>query len=363
MFAFKNFLSSFVLCLSFLFSGNVSCKKVYMSEDLSDVNLALTLSTNITILIGSPDGDALSSAAALSKVLISQGKNVEVIHNGIIDPKLKFKPDNLLVGQHNQKPDLLIALDEAKKENLYWCENFDDVPLIKVDHHNVVDKFGEINLVDTDAAATCEVLIDVLKIMNPAFITNEIANYLAFGILCDTQGGERGKLKDDANKALSKLKELQVLSDEEISDLKKDYQEMMSLSTNEEVAFWNELQETLNIDVNLAYIYMSFDTITEGWHPINTWTRVLKKFSELEMDDVRLRAFIFYVPEGKIWKDRKSGFNVSLRSTGDEASRIADNLGGGGRGSVGGFFIEGEETEEVFEGVVDKVKEVLNKLD
>ena len=91
-----------------------------------DINKA----KKITILIHfRPDGDAISSCAALSSILEKEGKQVESIYPSKPEFIFKRQPKNILINKHKQIPDLIIALDTANYERLYFPKEFSGVVL------------------------------------------------------------------------------------------------------------------------------------------------------------------------------------------------------------------------------------------
>ena len=59
--------------------------------------------------------------------------------------------------------------------------------LIKIDHHPAVDQYGDINLVNTNASSTSEIIYDIISHFNDEAIVNkDIASVLYLGIVGDT---------------------------------------------------------------------------------------------------------------------------------------------------------------------------------
>jgi bifunctional oligoribonuclease and PAP phosphatase NrnA len=58
---------------------------------------------------------------------------------------------------------------------------------VVLDHHISNPRFGTINIIDTDASSTCELLYEVLEDLHMLqFISPEIATFLYLGIQTDT---------------------------------------------------------------------------------------------------------------------------------------------------------------------------------
>lgn len=141
-----------------------------------------------------PDGDTLGAMLALGLYL-----------DGISKPHLRFCVDTpaasfrFMPGVTTVKtntdeilraaPDLLITFDSGDLRHSGIAElvnRFPNRPRIAVfDHHATNERFGEVNVVQTDAASTTEVVYRYLREIG-APITPEIATNLLTGLCTDT---------------------------------------------------------------------------------------------------------------------------------------------------------------------------------
>ena len=137
----------------------------------------------------SPDGDATGSVLSLLQGLRNYGKEAYVISKDKPSDNLGFLPYIEEITGESLKPtegtDCVIVLDCGNKERIAGdIEGFEG-KLINIDHHLSNDKYGDINYVDTEASATCEVIYGLLTQMNIE-ITESIAKTLYTGIVTDT---------------------------------------------------------------------------------------------------------------------------------------------------------------------------------
>lgn len=163
-------------------SNNINTKISIKAWQHIETSSHITLLTHLK-----PDGDGISACAAFDTVLRSMGKTVETVYPSQPPMELKFHADNCFIAQHTYTPQLLIALDTANQERLYFPEEYKDIPLINIDHHisNSID--GTYNFIDPHAASACEVLYELLKVWCPERITQQVSERLLYGILYDTQ--------------------------------------------------------------------------------------------------------------------------------------------------------------------------------
>jgi len=108
-----------------------------------------------------------------------------------IPPRFNYIPSAKSIVQEVNTPfDLVISLDCSDLERLGHfpqTPDFDDVPLLNVDHHLTNLKFGVVNLVDHHASSTAEVVLRLLEYMAIP-LDAELATCLLTGIVCDTRG-------------------------------------------------------------------------------------------------------------------------------------------------------------------------------
>ena len=138
-----------------------------------------------------PDGDALGSLLAMHHVLRQLGKDsVMFLHAKEFPIPVEYRFLPLEEVFHEPPADVvdrtLVFLD---------CGNIDRMPVeflrrdgarvVNIDHHHDNTRFGSVNLVDTEASCTAEIVLDVAKRLG-ADITPEIASALYVGLVTDT---------------------------------------------------------------------------------------------------------------------------------------------------------------------------------
>jgi phosphoesterase RecJ-like protein len=138
-----------------------------------------------------PDGDCLGSAVALSIALKQNGHYIQNINGDPVPEMYRFLEgsDNILLpGSVMETPEIAFLVDCSDlgrcgpiiEEMLKKCPN-----IVNIDHHQTNQKFGHFNLVDPAAAATGELIFQMLHQLNWP-ITSEIATALYTAIVTDT---------------------------------------------------------------------------------------------------------------------------------------------------------------------------------
>ncbi len=136
-----------------------------------------------------PDGDTLGSMIALGLGLQSLGKQVTLLSADGVPATLGFLPGAKLVQNRTTRRDfdLAIGLDAGDLSRVgVSVEALQSAPtLIDIDHHVTAGQFGQIRLLDSTAAATAEIIYDVLLALGVA-LDLPIAVNLLTALLTDT---------------------------------------------------------------------------------------------------------------------------------------------------------------------------------
>ena len=167
----------------------------------------------------SPDGDAVGSVLALLNALRSLNKECYVISKDSVSDNLKY-----LKGSDEITGDITEAKDETDIIVVLDCGNLDRVSanleeftgkIINIDHHLSNDKYGDINYIDSKAAATAEIIFELVNIMGIDFsiendITKDIGTCIYTSIVTDTGGFRHSNVTDRTHNICSTLKKIDV---------------------------------------------------------------------------------------------------------------------------------------------------------
>src|SRR5262245_13629033 len=137
-----------------------------------------------------PDGDALGSLLATKLALEELGKDVVMVLYGDapLPGEYAFMP---LAELRRRWPDdvserALLAVDCANESRIADPEVLGRVPLsVDIDHHHDNTRFGQINLIVSDASSTGEVLRDLFRELDVE-LTPDIAEALYIALVTDT---------------------------------------------------------------------------------------------------------------------------------------------------------------------------------
>ena len=144
------------------------------------------------------DADALASAIALCVALERVGvEALPIISDGNLPHSLTFLPflDRVLIYGRDEVPefDVLCLADSSDRRRLGSLQTdhpdwFDgSIPMVNIDHHVTNDRFGNINIVFSEAASTSEIIAELIRAWDVP-LSQPIAQCLLAGIYGDTLG-------------------------------------------------------------------------------------------------------------------------------------------------------------------------------
>lgn len=295
-----------------------------------------------------PDGDAISSCSAMSWLLEQFGKKVIITNESELPGRLSFlyhydsimKYESTLELQY----DAVIALDCADYSRLGEIRHAftaQATPLLNIDHHPTNNAFGSLNIIRADAAATVEIIYDLIKHagMTPN-LTCAIALYT--GLLTDTGGFRYSNTSPAVMAMASELLAIGVSAYELADHLleKMTYGRLKLLQTV------------------LARISFSEDRRI-GW--VSVMRDDLENCGAVSED---LEGIVNYVLNvdgvevGILLKESENGqIKASIRSAGRvDVSAVAQSFGGGGHVRAAGckLFDEMERSIEELVGAIRK---------
>ncbi len=172
-----------------------------------------------------PDADALGSSLGWARYLSSKGHDVTVISPTDYSSNLKWLPgmDKVLVFE--KSGDNAICKNKIKEATLICCLDFSalsrlkdlgrlveksEAPKLVIDHHLEPEDFATYMIWDTHAAATAQLVYEIIKIIEKGKSTNEMfdldmAECLYAGIMTDTGSFRHSNVTTEVHSAVAEL--------------------------------------------------------------------------------------------------------------------------------------------------------------
>lgn len=294
----------------------------------------------------SPDGDSLGSALALLQGLRKLGKHAYIISKDRVPELYDFLP---------YKDEVNAALD-APKDNtdcvvVLDCGNFERVSarltlhnrkykLANIDHHMSNGLYGDLNLLDTSAAAVGEIVHKILDALQIE-IDKDMAICLYTSIVSDTGGFKHSNTTTVTHEIVGKLIETGF-----------DFSEIHRL------LFQNKKFNRLKLHGKvIENMYLLFN----GEVAVMKLTKAMLDELGLEASDtsdiISLGVDIDTVEVTVLIKEVADGVKISLRSRSVvDVRKIAEQFGGGGHVRASGLSINKSmvEAEKIIINAIEK---------
>lgn len=314
----------------------VSDFDIQKGVDLIDNSSSVLITTHTR-----PDGDACGSVAAMSEVLKVLGKQVKTILLSQVPKWYEFlfaqKPpifgeDVSLEGLKQGEliePDLIIVLDTNSRPQLPRFEEYlrqNDKPVLIVDHHVTSDNLGDVELVDTAAAATGIIVYELFKYAD--WPITEAANRALFtAVATDTGWFQFSNTDSRTFRIAAELVDKGVEPSRAHQQL---YQNFSPQRFRLMAAMLNTLQ--LHFDGRFASQHIALTDFER--------TGAFQKDTENLIDECRR---IQTVEAAALFVEMDDGrIRCSLRSKGGiDVSKIAQKFGGGGHRMAAGTYLPG----------------------
>ncbi len=303
-----------------------------------------------------PDGDAIGSLLAVGLALIDAGKDVQMVLKDGIPANYLFLAGNELVRTEPLGDvDYIIVVDSAEIERTDTDFNGYHQPDLNIDHHKTNNLFGKLNLVESQAVATAEILTRYI----PEFgfrITPRIANALIAGIITDTIGFRTTNVYPQVLRLVAGLME-------QGGDLADIYYKTLVEQSLAAARYWGAGLSKIQMEDGLVWTTLSLKERHEANYPARDDADLVKVLSAIEGAKVAV-----------ILTEQEAGYvKISWRLCGSgdtdlDVSDIARKFSGGGHKAAAGADVKGN-IEKVLAQVLtdtklsmDKVKDTIREI-
>jgi len=292
-----------------------------------------------------PDGDAVGCMKAFCELAKNLGKTAQPIllsppaqwYDFIFDKPVPVLGNDVTLEQlHNGSFglfDLIIVVDTNSFVQLAefdkWLKQA-NVPVLVIDHHVTGDGFGKVEVVDTTAAATGEIVFDLFKFAGWE-VTPAIAEALYIAISTDT-GWFRFDNTD--SRVMRNASSLLELGASPAVVYHKLYQNHTPARLKLLGRMLNNIEFYHDGKIALQYIMRSdFDATGAKGSDTEEFVNECQRVNSVEA-----AALFVELKDG--------GFRCSLRSSGKvDVQKISSELGGGGHKMAAGVNLEGTLAE------------------
>lgn len=312
------------------------------TDDFQKAVELINKSSNILITAHTkPDGDACGCVTAMCDVLGALGKNVTPL---LLSPPPQWyeflfaekaavlgedvRLDELTAGRFGQF-DLIVIVDTNSYSQLPKFDEYlkqADTPVLVLDHHQTSDSLGDVELVDSNTAATGLIVFELLKYAGWP-VTEKIAESLFVTMATDTGWFQFSNTDSRVYRACAELvdagiKPTQIYDHLYLNFSYSRFKLMAGMLDKIELHLdgrYAAMQITKQDIERTGAVYGDTENLINECHRIGT-VEASALFIELEDDRIR----------------------CSLRSKGHlDVSKIAAKFGGGGHTMAAGTFLPG----------------------
>jgi len=285
-----------------------------------------------------PDGDAIGSLLAMGLALDSLGKTVTIYNESPIPAVYKFLPSiDRITSRMDMHAgyDTAVILDCGDMERLgaSFAGTAAKTPvLVNIDHHVTNTGFGDLQLVDTQACASAEIVYRLIKGLDVP-ISTAMAAAIYTGIFTDT-----GSFRfSNTNRAAFAICREMVEMGVDPWTVSRHVYGTYSLGR---IKLLNLALDTIELACNGK---VSMMTLTQAMLR-ETGTQPEDADGLINyargIEDVKLAVLIQQKPNGREIAGGPAPYHVSLRSDGSiDVADLAATFGGGGHASAAGFDV------------------------
>ncbi|MFO8081285.1 MAG: bifunctional oligoribonuclease/PAP phosphatase NrnA [Armatimonadota bacterium] len=314
------------------------------AEAVAEVAAAISDAESIFIAAHeNPDGDAVGSLLALRAILIALGKTVHAATPTAPPDRFAFLDgfEAILTEPPAEPADLGIALDCDGADRLADLKDaiLASATVIDVDHHEGDNTFGDIQLVDSGAAATAVLVRKIARELKAGELSPSQASALYVALIADTGCFRFTNTSPEAMRLGAEL----IAAGADPAELAR---RVFTIRPMEAVKLEARALSSLTTTDGVAIASLTHDDFAEVGAQPELTEGIIDGFRDAL--GVRVAALIKETEPG-VWQ-------VSMRGNRVDVAGVARSFGGGGHRFAAGCTIEGERA-----GVIARLSEALQE--
>ncbi|MBD3246323.1 MAG: hypothetical protein GF333_04865 [Candidatus Omnitrophica bacterium] len=292
-----------------------------------------------------PDGDCIGSLLALGLGLRTLGKRVWMLSHDEFPPRFRRLPGAGEVrSTTDAEMDLAISVDVSMKQMLGDVRPVFEksAQIVEIDHHEYRAPFGDVQVVDQDAAAVGELVYLLLDDLGVG-LTPEIAQNILTSIVVETLSFRVPQVRPFTFSLCAKLLETGV-----------------DFSSLAEMVYWSQGREaTVLLGICLSRCsFLQKGKIAWSIVTKEDFERVQGADEDIDPGASEMLA-IQGVEVSVLFREKKEGWlRVSMRSKGRvNVAEAAEKFDGGGHFDAAGCVIPNEQSK--MDALLGKIRELL----
>ena len=292
------------------------------------------------------DPDALGAQFALKNIILRlfPDKNVYAVGNPA--SRFKFFGNNDKIDDINTNKSLLIVVDTPDLKRIDGANPSDFEYIIKIDHHPIIDKYGNIEVIDDSACSASQLILEFVY-ANNIKLTKEEGELLYLGIVGDTDRFLHDYTSTRTFELVTKL----------LKDTGIDF-----------TSLYKNLYHRPISEVKFeGYIYNNLTLTDNGVAYIKLTDKIMKEYGVDSAAAGNMINDLKFVDEIIVWiffsEDVKSNLiRANIRSIGPYVNETATIFGGGGHIYASGARLKSWEDADKLIEAYDKLVKNYKKL-
>ena len=301
----------------------------------------------------SPDGDAVGSVLALFNALKSLNKDCYILSKDTLSDNLKFlKSSDEVTGEiiePDDETDIVVVLDCGNLERVSANLKKFTGTIVNIDHHLSNDKYGDVNYIDSNAAATAEIVFELLNLMGINFeeansVIKDIGTCMYTSIVTDTGGYRHSNVTERTHKISAVLKKIGV-------DNTFIYQSLFDNKDFSRIKLIGKALSSMQLILNgkVALLELDKDFTEDLGIDIGDTSDIISYGLQIKGVEVTL-----------LLKEVEDGVKASLRAKSYvDVRKIAEVFGGGGHIRASGIKIKNMSMEEAKYEILNEIQKEL----
>jgi phosphoesterase RecJ-like protein len=296
----------------------------------------LVLTTHVN-----PDGDGLGSEIAMALWLTAAGHEVRILNDSPLPAAFAFMAlehpiesfEAERAEQRFAEADALIVLDTSNRQRIGRLAEVLDrhiLPVAVIDHHVTHEGFGQVNVIESEASATGEIVYDLIREAG-GLITPVIAEALYIAVMTDTGSFRYSNTDSHAHRMAADLLTHGL-------DPQRIHAQVHSHATAGRLRFFGEVLAALEVIEDGRVVVLEAAPEHFARHGlVGADTDGLVDIPRT-IAGIDVVALFSEVERGRV--------KVSMRSTGRVAiDGVASRFGGGGHAHAAGVQMRGSRAE------------------
>ncbi|MDN3955646.1 DHH family phosphoesterase [Sporolactobacillus laevolacticus] len=268
-----------------------------------------------------PDPDAIGSQGGLAYLIRDNfpGKKVYIV--GEESDSLRFLIPMDQIEDDLYKDALVIVCDTANRERVSDDRFANGARMIKIDHHPLVDSYGDPQWVNTQSSSTSEMIASIYQSHPELTLSQEAARLLFAGIVGDTGRFQFSNVTSDTFLAAAALVRQPF-------DRQSFFDQLYKRSLNQARLNGYVLEHFTLTEEGVGYMKLSEEIIRSYKLNTSDASALVNCFANVE----HLKAWVLFSEEGTVIRAR-------LRSKGPAINELAAVYNGGGHPLASGATV------------------------